>query len=67
MDAEAVIIASVAVIWGVILFFMRPQILEFSREGGKGLRNRKVINALVVIAAVALTVAGIAIILINVL
>jgi hypothetical protein len=67
MDAEGVIIASVAVIWGVILFFMRPQILEFSREGGKGLRNRKVINALVITAAVALIAGGIAIILTNVL
>jgi len=67
MDAEAVIIASVAVIWGVILFFMRPQILEFSREGGKGLRNRNVINVLVVVAAVALTAGGIAIILTNIL
>ena len=45
MDAEGVVIASVAVIWGVILFVTRPQILEFSREGGKGLRDRKVINA----------------------
>jgi len=67
MDAEGVIIASVAVIWGVILFFMRPQILEFSREGGKGLRNRNVINALVITAAVALIAAGMAIVLWNVL
>jgi hypothetical protein len=67
MDAEGVVIASVAVIWGVILLVMRPQILEFSREGGRGLRDRKVINALVITAATALIAAGIAIILSNVL
>jgi hypothetical protein len=67
MDAEGVVIACVAVIWGVILLVMRPQILEFSREGGKGLRDRKVINALVITAATALTVAGVTIVLHNVL
>ena len=67
MDAEGTIIACVAVIWGVIIFFMRPQILEFSREGGKGLRDRKVINVLVVVAAAALIAGGIAIVFSNVL
>jgi hypothetical protein len=62
MDWEGVVIGGVAVIWGVMLFSMRSQMLEFSREGGKGLRNRRVINALVMAAVLFLLAAGIAVI-----
>ncbi|RJP33444.1 MAG: hypothetical protein C4536_04220 [Actinobacteria bacterium] len=65
MDWEAVIMGGVAVIWGIILFFMRPQILEFSRPGGKGLRDRKVINALVIGAIFFLCSGGTAIIILK--
>ncbi len=54
--------ASLAIIWGVILFFMRPEILQLSREGGRGLRDRRVINALVITATVFLIVGGVLII-----
>jgi hypothetical protein len=57
MDLEAVIIGAASIVWGVILFFTRAQIMEFSREGGKGLRNRKVLGALLK-AAIALLLAG---------
>ena len=53
---------SLAVIWGIILVFMRREILGLSREGGKGLRNRSVINGLVIIAVVFLILGGIFII-----
>lgn len=59
------IIGGMAILWGIILLVMRREILELSREGGKGLRNRKVINALVVAAIVFLPAAGIAIILLR--
>jgi len=57
MDWEAIIMGGIAVIWGVILFFMRPQVLEFAREGGKGLRDRRVLNV-VVIAAILFLLGG---------
>ncbi len=65
MDEEALIMGGIAVIWGVIVFFVRPQILEFSREGGRGLRNRKVLNALVIAAIAFLCAGGIAVILLR--
>lgn len=65
MNWEEVIIGGMAILWGIILLVMRREILELSREGGKGLRNRKVINALVVAAIVFLPAAGIAIILLR--
>lgn len=67
MDAEGVIIGAVSVIWGVILAFTRPLLLEFSREGGRGLRDRRVINSLVIVAAVFLCAGGTAVILSSVL
>lgn len=57
MDWEALIMGVIAVIWGVVLCFVRPQILDFAREGGKGLRNRSILNV-VVIAATALLLGG---------
>jgi hypothetical protein len=65
MDWEAVIIGGIAILWGIILLAMRHEILEFSREGGRGLRNRKVINLVVVAASVFLLAGGIAIITIR--
>ena len=65
MDWEEVIIGGLAIIWGVVLSFARPQILEFSRAGGKGLRDRGVLNALVITAAVLLVAGGAAVILLR--
>ena len=63
MDWEEVIIGGLAVIWGVILLFARPHILEFSLPGGKGLRDRRVLGTLVITAAVLLMAGGVAMIL----
>lgn len=63
MDREALIIGAIGIIWGVILFFMRPQLMEFSREGGRGLRDARVINVLVIAAVALLGAGGIALIL----
>jgi hypothetical protein len=49
---------AIAVIWGIVLFFMRGEILEFSREGGRGLRDRRVINALVITGTIFLIAGG---------
>jgi hypothetical protein len=67
MKAEEIIMASLAIIWGVVLIFMRPEILEFSREGGRGLRDRRFINALVIAAIAFLIVGGVVIIILRVL
>jgi len=64
MDWEAMIMGGLAVVWGVILFFMRPQVLEYSREGGRGLRDRKVLNVLVIAAIIFLLGGGMTIILV---
>lgn len=65
MKWEEVIIGSLAIVWGIILFFMRTEILELSREGGKGLRNRKVINVLLVSAIIFLFAGGAMIIILK--
>jgi hypothetical protein len=67
MDWEGVIFGGVAIVWGVILLFMRPEILQLSREGGKGLRNREVINVLVILAVIITIVGGTAVILLQAL
>ena len=65
MNWEEVIIGCMAILWGIILLVMRREVLQLAREGGRGLRNRKVINVLVTSAIVFLPAAGIAIILIR--
>jgi hypothetical protein len=67
MDWEGIIMGSLATIMGVVLISMRTDILEFAREGGRGLRDRRVINALVIVGTVFLLVAGIAVILTSIL
>ncbi len=62
MKWDEVIMGSLAIVMGVVLFFMRPEILGFSHEGGRGLRNRKVINALAIAAIVFLLAGGAAVI-----
>jgi hypothetical protein len=65
MKWDEVIIGTLAIVWGIVLLFMRPEILELGRDGGRGLRNRKVINALVIAAIILLPIGGIAIILVR--
>jgi hypothetical protein len=62
MKWDEIIMGSLAIVMGVVLLFMRPEILEFSREGGSGLRNRKVINTLAVIGIIFLLAGGAAVI-----
>ena len=63
MKWDQVIMGSLAIIWGIILVFMRREILDLSREGGKGLRDRSVINGLVITAVVFLILGGVFIII----
>ena len=58
MDWEAVIIGAVGIAWGAILLCMRARLQEFSREGGRGLRDARVIRAVVIAAAVLLCAGG---------
>lgn len=64
---DQLIIGVLAVAWGIILWLMRPELLELGKEGGRGLRDRKVINTLVTGAALGLPLAGAAVILTGLL
>lgn len=63
MRAEDTVFGALAVLWGALLWVMRPELLKLAREGGRGLRDRRVINALVVAAGVLLPLGGILLIL----
>ncbi|MDY6794771.1 MAG: hypothetical protein SWK76_05765 [Actinomycetota bacterium] len=65
MQLEELIIGVAAIIWGVILLAMRQEILELSREGGRGLRNRKILNAVLIAGIVLLPITGAIIILLR--
>jgi hypothetical protein len=63
MRWDEVIMGSLAMIMGVILLFMRREILGFAREGGRGLRDRRVIVMLLSAGIVFLLAGGVAIII----
>ena len=65
MQWEEVIIGAVAIIWGLILLVMRPELLELSREGGRGLRDKRTLNAVLITAIILLPIAGVTIILVR--
>ena len=65
MKWEQIIMGILAVIWGIVLFFMRPEILQLSREGGRGLRDRRVINTMVITAIIFLILGGLIIIIVR--
>lgn len=62
MEMEELVFGILAVAWGILLWVMRPELLTFAREGGRGLRDRRVINALVIAAATLLSLGGLALI-----
>lgn len=59
MRVEELIFGILALAWGVILLSMRMELLQLAREGGRGLRDRRVLNVLIVSAAVLLFIGGI--------
>ncbi len=63
MKWDEIIMGAAAIIWGPVLLLMRGELLGFAREGGRGLRDRRVINVLVISAAVLLPAGGVALIL----
>ncbi len=67
MESEGIVIGGLAVVMGVVLFCMRSEMLEFAREGGRGLRNRRVIAAVVAVAIAFLLAAGTAVELTSVM
>ncbi|MBC7247968.1 MAG: hypothetical protein H5T73_09340 [Actinobacteria bacterium] len=58
MKVEELLFGILSLAWGVILLAMRAELLGFAREGGRGLRDRRVLNVLVVSAACLLFVGG---------
>lgn len=56
---------TIAIIWGPVLLLMRGELLGFAREGGRGLRDRRVINTLVLSASLLLPAGGMALILLR--
>lgn len=65
MRWDEIIIGGAAVIWGILLLVMRPEILKSAREGGKGLRNPRVLDILLKAAIVLLPTSGLAVILVR--
>ncbi len=59
MKVEELVFGILAFAWGIILLAMRRELLQFAREGGRGLRDRRVLNALVIAAALLLFAGGI--------
>lgn len=59
MRGEGIIIGALALVWGALLWIMRPELMGLAREGGRGLRDRRVINFLVTAAAIVLPAGGI--------
>lgn len=47
-----------ALAWGALLWAMRGELVKLGRKGGKGLRDPKVINILVISAGVLLPLGG---------
>lgn len=62
MEMEELVLGILAVAWGILLWVMRPELLTFAHEGGRGLRDRRVINVLVISAAILLPLGGLALI-----
>ncbi len=58
MRGEGIILGALALAWGTLLWIMRPELLKLAREGGKGLRDRRVVNFLVTAAGILLPVGG---------
>jgi hypothetical protein len=59
MKVEELLFGMLALAWGAILLVTRTELLQFAREGGRGLRDRRVLNVLVVSAAGLLFIGGI--------
>jgi uncharacterized iron-regulated membrane protein len=58
MQMEEVVFGVLALAWGVLLWVMRGELVKLGREGGKGLRDPRVINILVISAGVLLPLGG---------
>ncbi|NPV59432.1 MAG: hypothetical protein HPY75_07190 [Actinobacteria bacterium] len=65
MRWDDIIMGTIAIIWGPVLLLMRGELLGFAREGGRGLRDRRVINTLVLSASLLLPAGGMALILLR--
>ncbi|MGQ9476147.1 MAG: hypothetical protein ACUVRX_10960 [Actinomycetota bacterium] len=58
MRVEEIMVGVLALAWGGILWVMRPELLKLGREDGRGLRDPKVINILVIAAGISLPLGG---------
>lgn len=58
MRVEEIVVGVLALAWGGILWVMRPELLKLGREGGRGFRDPKVINILVIAAGISLPLGG---------
>ncbi len=63
MKVEEIVFGLLSLAWGAILWAMRAELLRLGREGGKGLRDPRVINVLVTAACVLLPLGGLLLIL----
>lgn len=63
MKLEELIIGALCVFWGIFGFFNRGAMYDYAREGGRGLRDMRLLKPLVLTATAALPVVGVVLII----
>lgn len=63
MKVEELIIGALCVFWGIFGFFNRDAMYDFAREGGRGLRDIRLLKPLVLAATAVLPLVGIILII----
>lgn len=63
MKYEEIIFGALAIFWGVFAFANRKELYKLAREGGRGLRDIRVLKPLILISSAVLPVVGILLII----
>ena len=63
MDIEELIIGALCIFWGIFGFINRDAMYDYAREGGRGLRDIRLLKPLVLAVTAALPVVGIVLII----
>lgn len=59
MRYEEIVFGAAAVFWGALAFLGRRELYGLAREGGRGLRDIRVLKPLVLASSLALPAAGV--------
>ncbi len=61
------IIGGVAIVWGIVMLYLRKELMGFARPGAQGLRSEGFLRVSPVIAGIAVIAAGVALIVVRAL